>query len=157
MSLIGSPMTVADLDAVMAIEVSAYGHPWTHGNFVDSLAAGYLACIARSELARCVGYYVAMPAVDEMHLLNLTVAPALQRCGHGRHLLQVLCGQCQARGLSRMLLEVRQSNTVARRLYARFGFDDIGLRPGYYPGAAGRREDAVVMRLTMEDRAHALD
>ena len=84
------PMRVADLDAVLAVEAVAYAHPWTRGNFIDSLVAGYLAEMLVHDTLGLVGYYVAMPGVDEMHLLNLTVAPAQQRRGHSRTLLDAL-------------------------------------------------------------------
>ena len=71
-------MTTADLGLVMAIEAAAYSHPWTRGNFVDSLAAGYLARLACDAQGRCMGYFVAMLGAGEMHLLNLTVAPPLE-------------------------------------------------------------------------------
>jgi len=149
-------MTTADLDTVMAIEVAAYGHPWTRGNFIDSMAAGHLARLALDDGGECVGYLVAMPGVDEMHLLNLTVAPARQRRGVGVAILRWLCRESRAAGARQLLLEVRTSNEAARRLYASIGFDEIGTRRAYYPAGPGGREDAVVMRLDLGDAAHAL-
>lgn len=137
------PMTVADLGAVMAIEVQAYSHPWSQGNFVDSLAAGHLAEVLVG--AGLVGYFVAMEGVEELHLLNVTVAPAAQGRGHGSALLEEVLAQARARRLPTVWLEVRASNVRARALYARLGFDEVGLRRGYYPAVRGR-EDAVVMR-----------
>jgi ribosomal-protein-alanine N-acetyltransferase len=95
-----------------------------------------------------VGYFVAMPGVDELHLLNITVAPAWQGQGHGQALLDVVMAQARARQLALLWLEVRQSNQRARALYRRRGFAEVGQRKGYYP-AAGGREDAVVMRLDL--------
>jgi [ribosomal protein S18]-alanine N-acetyltransferase len=141
------PMTVADLDAVMAVESSAYSFPWTRGNFIDSLAAGYLALVLASREDGIVGYLVAMRGVDEMHLLNVTVAPAWQRRGLGHELLDALVAHCRAEALSMLWLEVRQSNERARALYARRGFTEVGLRRGYYPAPLSKREDAVVMSL----------
>lgn len=140
-------MTVADLGAVMAIEVQTYSHPWSHGNFVDSLAAGHLAEVLVSD--GLVGYFVAMEGVEEMHLLNITVAPAAQGRGHGSALLDAVMAHARARGLPKVWLEVRASNVRARALYARLGFDEVGLRRGYYPAVRGR-EDAVVMRRGIE-------
>lgn len=151
-----TPMTVADLERVLAIEAAAYSHPWTRGNFVDSLAAGYLAWLRLDAAGRCIGYCVAMPGFEEMHLLNITVAPAAQRRGHARAMLQALCETCQAQGRPLLWLEVRQSNAVARQLYTRFGFETVGLRRDYYPAGHGRREDAVVMRLALPGSTHAL-
>ena len=142
------PMTVADLDAVMALETSVYPFPWTRGNFVDSLAAGYRAHLLRAAGdSRLLGYCVAMSGVGEMHLLNITVAPAYQRLGHARRLLAALIDECRRAGATRLWLEVRESNAAARLAYARLGFRSMGMRPGYYPASHGRRENAVVMSL----------
>lgn len=142
------PMLLRDVEAVAAIEATAYSHPWTRGNFIDSLAAGYLAQVLNAPQADVVGYFVAMPGVDELHLLNITVAPAWQGQGHGQQLLQVVHDLARQRGLGSLWLEVRQGNTRARALYRRLGFAESGLRRDYYP-AAGGREDAVVMSLAV--------
>lgn len=140
-------MTARDGHAVQAIEASAYSFPWTRGNFIDSLAAGY-----HSEVLECdgavVGYFVAMAGVDELHLLNVTVAPAHQGQGFGSLLLDVVNQLGLGLGLHRLLLEVRQSNEPARSLYQRRGFTEVGMRRNYYPAAQGR-EDAVVMSLQL--------
>lgn len=149
-------MRLADLPAVLAIEAVAYSHPWTHGNFVDSLASGYLARRFSDDSGQLIGYFVAMPGVDEMHLLNLSIAPAQQRRGHGLALLQTVCELARASGAQMLWLEVRHSNTAARRLYARGGFAQIAVRRAYYPAGPGRREDAVVMNRPLEPVPHAL-
>jgi ribosomal-protein-alanine N-acetyltransferase len=143
------PMAVSDLDEVLQVEAAAYPFPWTHGNFVDSLAAGYLAELRLDDTA-VAGYYVAMPGFEETHLLNLTVRPELQRRGLGWSMLERVCRQAGLRGDRELWLEVRQSNGAARQLYRRFGFDESGLRRGYYPAERGLREDAVVMRLALQ-------
>jgi [ribosomal protein S18]-alanine N-acetyltransferase len=151
-------MTVQDLDAVLAIEVQCYSHPWSRGNFIDSLAAGYLAELRIDSAGQLIGYYVAMPGVDEMHLLNLTVAPRHQRRGHARAMLDELRGRALERGDRQLWLEVRQSNEAARALYARVGFAEAGVRRDYYPAAGARREDAIVMSLQLDEGAgDALD
>jgi ribosomal-protein-alanine N-acetyltransferase len=138
-----------DLDRVLAVERAAYSFPWTRGNFIDALAAGYLAELLVDERAGLVGYYLAMAGVDEMHLLNLTVAPAQQRRGHSRTLLDALERRCRDQGLATLWLEVRASNQRARQIYARRGFAEVGQRPGYYPAAKSTREDAIVMSLSV--------
>ena len=145
-------MHYADLDAVLAVERAAYSFPWTRGNFVDSLAIGYQAELLVSDDDGLVGYYVAMPGVDEMHLLNLTVAPRLQRRGHARTLLDALQRRCLEQGLPKLWLEVRASNARARGIYARRGFAEVGLRRGYYPAGKSQREDAIVMSLDLQAR-----
>ncbi len=143
------PIAESDLDAVLAIEACAYAFPWRRNHFLDSLAAGHWTALWRDDAGELVGYAVAMPVVDEMHLLNLTVAPPHQRRGHARALLDALQAEASTRGMASLWLEVRPSNERARRLYAARGFEEVGLRRAYYPAPHGRREDAVVMRLQL--------
>jgi ribosomal-protein-alanine N-acetyltransferase len=146
-------MTVHDLGAVLAIEEAAYAFPWTRGNFLDSLAAGYLAEVLEARAAGLLGYFVAMTGADELHLLNVTVAPPWQGRGHGRALLDAVAAHGRRRGLATLWLEVRQSNRRARALYGRLGVAEVGVRRAYYPAAAGQREDAVVMSLALRGGA----
>lgn len=156
------PMTEADLDAVRAVEVTAYAHPWSHKHFQDSLQAGYPAVLLLGEaqpgeqehavMARgrvLLGYLVAMPGVDEVHLLNITVAPAHQRQGWARFMLDALVLWSRGQRAQWLWLEVRESNDPARRLYRGYGFSQVGVRKGYYPAGHLRREDAVVMSLSL--------
>ncbi len=136
-------MQPGDIDAIMAIEEMIYPFPWTRGNFTDSLASGYSAWVCLLEGAM-VGYAVMMPAVDEAHLLNISIAADRQRAGLGGELLEFLFATARAAGATRMLLEVRPSNASGGGLYRRYGFREIGRRRGYYP-AHGGREDALVM------------
>ncbi len=139
-----APVTPASLDAVMAIEQVAYAHPWTRGNFADSLRAGYQGQLLMAGDV-LLGYFVAMKGVDEVHLLNITVAPEMQGQGWGRMMLDALAIWSRGQGAQCLWLEVRASNERAQRLYERYGFRRVGQRKGYYPAAHGRREDAVVM------------
>ncbi len=136
-------MTEADLDAVAAAEARIHPYPWTRGNFADSLAAGHGAWLAQ-EGERMIGYAVMMPALDEAHLLNISVLPELQRSGRGSALLIHVFAQARLQAATRMLLEVRPGNVSGQGFYRRHGFVEIGRRRDYYP-AHGGREDAIVM------------
>ena len=149
------PMSVSDLDAVLAVESVAYGFPWTRGNFIDSLAAGYRCELRTDEDGRIVAYTVAMSAVDEVHLLNITVAPDLQGQGNATAMMQRLIHHGRQHGMRSLWLEVRPSNQPARRLYARCGLREVGLRRGYYPAGGGQREDAIVMSRTIDPATQA--
>lgn len=151
------PMTTAHLDAVMAIEVAAYAFPWSRGNFVDSLASGYAASVLYDGEGHVLGYFVAMAGVEEMHLLNITVAPQAQRRGHALFLLDALVALSRERGARQLWLEVRESNARARAIYLRRGFVHVGRRRGYYPAPQGQREDAAVMSLAIVEADHGLD
>lgn len=142
-------MAVADLDEVLAIEVQAYTAPWSRGNFVDSLAAHYEARVLRGPDGALWAYFMAMPGVDEMHLLNLTVAPEQSGRGLARYMLDQLCEISRQYGADQLWLEVRISNARARQLYERYGFAQAGVRRGYYPAVGGQREDAVLMSLQL--------
>jgi ribosomal-protein-alanine N-acetyltransferase len=140
-------MAEADLPAVMAIENAIYAFPWTQGNFLDSLAACY-SCWIYARDGAVVGYAVLMPAADEVHLLNLSIAADYQQQGHGSLLLRRLCDVARAQGARTIFLEVRPSNIAGLRLYQRHGFERVGLRREYYPAQVGR-ENALVLSLAL--------
>ncbi len=142
------PLTPARLDALMPIEQAAYSHPWTRGNFIDALAAGYQAqlLVAGAEI---LGYFVAMPGVQEAHLLNITVAPAFQRQGWAHVMLDALALWARGQGAQWLWLEVRASNERARQVYEAHGYSQVGRRKNYYPATDGAREDALVMSLPL--------
>ena len=140
-------MREADLVEVLAIENTIYTHPWTRGNFADSLRAGYQCWTWRSG-PELIGYFVLLVAAGEGHLLNLSVAAAHQRRGHGSSLLAEAMRMARGRGALHVFLEVRPSNGGAKALYSRFGFREVAVRPGYYPAQQGR-EDALVLTLAL--------
>jgi ribosomal-protein-alanine N-acetyltransferase len=140
-------MHPTDLEEVMAIENTIYSHPWTRGNFVDSLRAGYDCRTWRLE-GELVGYFILTAAAGEAHLLNLSIAVRHQRSGHGRALLAEAAELARRRGAASLFLEVRPSNLAAQALYTRFGFRRVAIRKGYYPAHAGR-EDALVLALRL--------
>ena len=142
-----APMREPELAEVLAIENEIYTHPWTRGNFADSLKAGYQCWTWRAG-AELVGYFVVLVAAGEAHLLNLSVAAAHQRGGHGSTLLAEAMRLARARGAAHIFLEVRPSNDGAKALYRRFGFRQVAVRPAYYPARSGR-EDALVLTLAL--------
>ena len=143
------PMHAEDLEAVVAIEQTAYSHPWTRGHFRDALASGYWAQCLRVQ-DECLGYVVAMPGVEETHLLNITVAPARQGQGWARMMLDALNLWSRRQGAQWLWLEVRESNQHALQVYERHGFRRVGLRKDYYPADRQQREHAVVMSLNLK-------
>ena len=141
------PMQMDDLDAVMAIEPHIYSHPWTRGNFIDSLNSGYSAWVLLLD-QQIAGYALLMMVLDEAHLLNLSIATAYQKQGLGRFLLEHMMQISKNHQAAHMFLEVRPSNVSAVALYKNMGFNEMAIRRGYYPAAAGR-EDAVLMGLAL--------
>lgn len=143
-------MTVADLPEVTLIEESQYSFPWTRGNFLDSIESGYDTWILRDKDShRLLGYFLLMHAVDESHLLNITVHAREEGRGYCRTMLDKVVTLSRDCGMNSVLLEVRPSNTRALNIYLRYGFTRIGTRRNYYPAPDNRREDAIVMRLAL--------
>jgi len=152
------PMQLTDLAQVLKIETVSHIHPWTEGNFSDSLAAGHWAYCIRPQVDQVVkgsyldpaalwAYCILFPAVDELHLLNITVAPELRKLGLGQRMMIAIEGVAAQQKIPRIILEVRPSNTAAIALYQKLGYEQIGIRKNYYPANSetGSREDALVM------------
>lgn len=143
------PLNVLWLDTLLPVEQQAYSHPWTRGNFIDAMAAGYETQLLVDAQGGLVGYFVAMIVLDEVHLLNITVAPSRQRQGWARILLDALALWARQRKAQWIWLEVRESNVRARSIYAAHGYQEVGLRKNYYPMHDGPREHAVLMSLKL--------
>lgn len=140
-------MRMADLPEVAHLEKSLYAFPWSLGNFRDSLTAGY-DCWTVTHGETLIGYAVLMVALDEAHLLNFAVAAEWQNQGIGRGFLKHMVEVARLAGCQIVYLEVRPSNLPARRLYKSAGFQQIAIRPEYYPAVAGR-EDALFLGLSL--------
>ncbi|MFM6985921.1 MAG: ribosomal protein S18-alanine N-acetyltransferase [Hydrogenophaga sp.] len=160
------PLSADILPLVVEVEKTAYSHPWTVGHFSDTMNAGHHTQVLLGEALPgdvglpsladgrvLIGYLVAMQILDEVHLLNITVAPAHQRQGWARFMLDALVFWSRTQGAQTLWLEVRTGNTPARALYAACGFRPVGVRKAYYPAGHGQREDAVVMGLDLSDGA----
>lgn len=142
------PLLAPDVDSVVQVEQITYAHPWSRAHFLDALHSGYQAQMLRAGDV-LLGYFVAMQGVDEVHLLNITVAPSYQRQGWARVMLDALALWSRGCGAHWLWLEVRTSNARALQVYETHGFRRVGLRKGYYPALRGQREDAVVMNLAL--------
>lgn len=137
------PMQPADLPSVRSIERRSYAFPWSEQIFVDCIRAGYVCRVLEREgIVR--GYGIMSTGGGESHMLNLCVDPGYRREGFARMLLGQLIEHARAAGAESMYLEVRPSNVAAIHLYHSMGFNEIHIRPDYYPAENGR-EDALVL------------
>ena len=141
------PMNELDLEAIYAIELEAYPHPWTRGIFKDCLRVGY-SCWVYEQDDDIIGYCVFTLQGDESHILNLCVRTSYQGQGWGVKLLEHVLDIGRRRGVETMLLEVRPSNKAAICLYKKAGFNEVGMRREYYPDKSGR-EDALIMAMEL--------
>ena len=142
------PMVPTDLALVLETEASCYPDPWSEQTFLDCLAAqakGYRCYVLLLE-ERIIGHAVLTVILDEAELLNFCLAPNHQGKGLAGGYLDVVLMTMAEQGASTLFLEVRQSNTPARQLYASAGMHEIGRRKDYYPLSDGR-EDAILMGL----------
>lgn len=141
-------MVEQDLDRVAALEAAAQPFPWNRTHFADSLKAGHWAWVLRQN-GEVLGFVVLMGVLDEIHLLNIAIAPGHQGRGLGARLLRHVLGWSARQGMASMYLEVRPSNSRALALYQHLGFREIGRRKAYYPALAGR-EDALLFCRSLE-------
>jgi ribosomal-protein-alanine N-acetyltransferase len=142
------PLTLQHLDAVLGVEQQAYVHPWSRSNFLDTLASGYQAQLLMAD-DTLLGYFIAMKGVDEVHLLNITVAPEHQGQGWAHVMLDALTIWAKGQAAEWLWLEVRVGNLRAMKVYESQGYRRVGLRKNYYPAVLGQREHAVVMSLKL--------
>jgi ribosomal-protein-alanine N-acetyltransferase len=144
------PMVESDVAGVVAVERASYQFPWSEGIFRDCLRVGYICRVVASG-AQVIGYGIMSIGAGEAHILNLCIDESFRCHGVGKRLLSYLVERGTAAGMSEAFLEVRPSNTAAIRLYLSLGFEQVGMRRGYYQ-AAGGREDAAVLKLALRGR-----
>ena len=143
------PMSSADCVEAATIDQAANRHPWSLRHFQDSLHQQHPAfCLWRD--ATLLGFWVAMPVVDELHLLALTVNVQHQQQGLGRRLLQHFMDCAQQHSIPQqpvqsLWLEVSAQNQAAIALYQAMNWQVMGRRKQYYPAVAGVRDDALLM------------
>ena len=137
-----------DLDAIMAIMARAFdpahGEAWTRRQVADALllpGTHYLLATAPGSGVPC-GFALTRQVLDEEELLLLAVLPEMRRKGVAAGLLQRLFAAAPRRGTQRIFLEMREDNP-ARHLYINNGFEQIGVRRGYYRKASGGPKDAL--------------
>jgi ribosomal-protein-alanine N-acetyltransferase len=135
-------MEESDVSSVMRLELASYEFPWTEGIFRDCLRVGY-CCRVLEENGEVTGYGVMSIGAQEAHILTVCVTPMLRRLGLGERLLKYFMRYARRCGAEMIFLEVRMSNVAAQRLYEKLGFNELGLRKGYYPAKNGR-EDAII-------------
>jgi ribosomal-protein-alanine N-acetyltransferase len=143
-------MRGSDVPDVVAIERGSYQFPWSEGIFRDCLRVGYV-CRVVTVSRQVMAYGVMSFGAGEAHILNLCVAEAYRCRGIGRQLLNSLIERAGAAGMADAYLEVRPSNTNAIRLYLALGFEQVGMRRGYYQAANGREDAAVLRRALRTD------
>ncbi len=144
------PMHELDIPAVVAIERAGYQFPWSEGIFRDCLRVGYICRVVEigDDMA---GYGIMSVGAGEAHILNVCIRDDYRCRGLARQLLVHMLERARAVGMREAFLEVRPSNTAASRLYLSMGFEQVGLRRGYYQATFGREDAAVLRRVLTQD------
>lgn len=142
-------MRKADLAQILEIEAKNYTFPWSEEIFKDCFSVLSYSCWVCDDLEeKVVGYAILSVAAGEAHILNISVDPQTQGLGVGRKMMEHLI-EIAAKKAETMFLEVRPSNTKAQALYESLGFNEIGVRKGYYPAENNAREDAIMLALEL--------
>jgi len=131
MTMVIRPLTIDDLETVVALEAANAPAPWSEGVFRHELAAENRIYLAADQDG-VVGFAGAMLVADEAHVTNLLVGPDWRRRGIGFELMKSLIEAAVDAGARHLTLEVRARNEAARALYARLRLAPVGIRKGYY-------------------------
>jgi len=142
------PMGIEDLDQVLEIETESFVEPWTRENFIQEIdfPSDSELTVATIDEA-IVGYSVTWYLEHEVHLANVAVQSGYRERGIGRALVEAVMEAARREGVPKIMLEVRESNAEARRLYEHLGFRAVGVKPDYY---RVEKEDAILMRYSHE-------
>jgi [ribosomal protein S18]-alanine N-acetyltransferase len=141
-------MKKEDIDQVLAIEQASFSMPWSRNLFISEFrspgVSNLMVALSGGPRRNVIGFIIFWTVEDEMHILNLAVAPASRRQGIAKKLVLAAIARARQRGARRAFLEVRASNMAAQKLYSSLGFTGTSMRRDYYDTPV---EDALVMML----------
>ena len=147
-------MTIDDIENVVNVENDCFTTPWSKDSFLREILENKVALYLVAKIENvAVGYIGVWRIQNEGHITNVAVHSDFRGMGIGNMLVSELLSLCEKEGIDDFTLEVRKSNTVARNLYKKFKFVDVGIRKGYYQDT---KEDAVIMwrrKTQMEDES----
>lgn len=139
-------MLETDTPAVAILENQVSIEPWPEKLFNDCISIGY-SCWVLEDNNVIIGFGLLSCAAGEAHILNLAIDEKWRRQGLGMRMMQHLLNTSRELGADIVYLEVRESNLIARELYRKLSFTEIGIRKGYYPAKGDSREDAITLAL----------
>ncbi len=127
------------------------GERWRQQDIADILAFHGTRSWVASRAGRPLGYLIARMVLDETEILSIGVRTDARHRGAGSALMRVCLEAAAAQGMRTIHLEVRNDNHPAQELYGKFGFQQVGLRQGYYRSSQGAAHDAITMMRYVED------
>lgn len=136
---------------LIALESAATAYPWTVSMLEASLTAK-ADCQKICKSSETIGYRVVQRVLDEAEILNIVIFRCFQARGYGCAAIRKLQAELTADGVQKLFLEVRESNLAARALYVKTGFDQVGIRQGYYRAVSQGEsaQDAWVMACKLD-------
>ncbi len=144
MGLVIRPAAPSDAPGIAELEIETSGHPWSEDSILHDITESNIAVVISAELDdKLVGYADVWNIAGEGQLNNIAVTGAARGNHIGQKMMEYLFDALRESGATEMSLEVRVSNTPARRMYEKLGFVNLGIRPGYYEDNG---EDAVIYR-----------
>jgi len=136
------PMTIHDCEQVAEIEAASFSVPWSLRAFTDTVEKDNFRYFVAEETGEILGYCGFLFVLDEAEIPNVCVKSSARKQGVGKQMMQVMIEEAGKLGISMLFLEVRESNTAARRLYESLGFEENGIRKNFYEQPV---EHAVLM------------
>ena len=141
------PFEMTCLDEVMEIENQSFAAPWSRDSYLDLAPLDTISFYVVKDGDKVIGYMLYQTWEEEMELHTIAVTLKSRRHGIGEQMIKFMMEDASSRGVKRIFLQVRPSNTPARTLYSKFEFQIVGMRPRYY---RDNEEDALVMRLDLK-------
>lgn len=139
------PALTNDCAALAAVDRACNPSPWSENQFQTALNQACDTVLLLEADGAPAAFIVWQTVAGESELHLIATVPAARRQGYADALLRRWLANCAANGVSRLLLEVRESNAAAQSLYRKHGFSDAARRRGYYSLPDGAREDALIM------------
>lgn len=142
-------MNVPDIEQIMEVETTSFKTPWSADAFMNELINNHFAYYIIAQIGqRIIGYCGVWIIIDEAHITNVAVHPDYRGNKIGENLMRHIITLSMSYGAKKMTLEVRVSNKIAQALYNKFGFEEHGIRKGYY---TDNQEDAIIMWVNLDD------
>ena len=135
-------MVEQDIDAVARLEKECFSSPWSKASLRESLSQPYVVFVVATVEEKVVGYGGIYIVNDDGEITNIAVTGSMRGRGVGKMLLEKINEECEKRQVKAIVLEVRESNEVAIRLYEKMGYSRIGIRKNFYDKP---RENALIM------------
>jgi len=144
--------TADDVEKIAEVEKECFSEPWSEQMIRSCLGENTDVYVLEAEGVLCGFSVLDRSLVTEAEIHNVAVAKAYRGNSLSKLLMDAMIGSAKEKGITRIMLEVRASNQAAISLYASYGFEKVGIRPGYYRQPT---ENAILMDLVLDNKSIA--